>query len=257
MRIFNKKKFNKGLSFSIITPILNDTRIQKNINSLKKQNYKNFEHIIIDGGSNHKILKLLKKNKQNYHTIISEKDLGIYDAINKGIKLSKGDIIGILNADDFYYKKSLSIVKKYFDSYSIDFFFGSVMKDRLHHNYWPDKIWWKFNIFPSHSCGFFIKKKIHDKVGLYNKRFKYSADRDFIFKIIRKKFKGMCGKKYEILGKFNINGLSSTLGFFDNIKEEFFVRLNNNQNLFYLIPLFLITIFYKFFNSIYKLKKIK
>ena len=44
------------------------------------------------------------------------------------------------------------------------------------------KIWWKFNIYPAHSCGFFIKRKIHKKLGLYNTKFKYSADRDFIFK---------------------------------------------------------------------------
>ena len=255
MRILNKKKFNKKLSFSIITPILNDKRIVKNINSLKKQNYKNFEHIIIDGGSENKIIKILENKRTKFHTIISEKDHGIYDAINKGIKLSKGDIIGILNADDFYYKKSLSIVKKYFDTHSIDFFFGSVMKDRLHHNYYPDKIWWKFNVFPSHSCGFFIKKKIHNRLGLYNTIFKYSSDRDFIFKLIRKGFKGMSGKKYEILGKFNPAGISSKLSYFETVKEEFFIRLNNKQSIFYILPLFIITIIYKFLYSIIKLNK--
>jgi glycosyltransferase involved in cell wall biosynthesis len=253
MKIFNKKKFTKKISFSIITPVLNDCRIEKNINSLKRQTYKNFEHIIIDGGSKEEVIKILKKNKTKIHTIISEKDRGIYDAINKGIKASKGDIIGILNADDFYYNKSLSIVKKYFDKYPIDFFFGSVMKDRLHHNYWPNKIWWKFNIFPSHSCGFFIKRNIHNKLGFYNTKFKYSSDRDFIFKLIRRKFKGMCGRKYEILGKFDPGGISSRIGFFNNIKEEFMIRINNNQSIFFLIPLFVATTLLKLFYSIFKL----
>ena len=61
MKIFNKKKFTKKISFSIITPVLNDCRIEKNINSLKRQTYKNFEHIIIDGGSKEEVIKILKK----------------------------------------------------------------------------------------------------------------------------------------------------------------------------------------------------
>jgi len=127
------------------------------------------------------------------------------------------------------------------------------MKDRLHHNYWPNKIWWKFNVFPSHSCGFFIKRNIHNKLGFYNTKFKYSSDRDFIFKLIRRKFKGMCGRKYEILGKFDPGGISSRIGFFNNIKEEFRIRINNNQSIFFLIPLFVATTLLKLFYSIFKL----
>ena len=167
-----KKISKKSLSFSIITPVLNDKRITDVIKSLKKQTYKNFEHIIIDGGSKPSIIKILKKNNKNINIWVSTKDGGIYDAINKGIKMSSGDIVGILNADDIYFSKTLKIAKYYFENYKIDFLFGTVIKDRLLHGFWPKKIWWKFNIYPAHSCGFFIKKKIHKKLGLYNTKFK-------------------------------------------------------------------------------------
>ena len=224
---------SKKIFFSIITPVLNQPKIKNNFNSLKKQSFKDFEHIVIDGVSDKKTLSLIKKNKKNISKLIIEKDNGIYDAINKGIKLSKGQVIGILNADDYYYKNTLKIVYKYFlYNKNVDYLFGSVNKERLMHGFWPDKIWYKFNIYPAHSCSFFVKKSVHRKIGLYNTKFRYSSDRDFIFKIIKKKFIGLNSKKYEVFGKFNPHGVSSRLGFFRTILEEMRVRFNN-QNFFF------------------------
>lgn len=235
---------SKKVFFSIITPVLNEPKIKNNFKSLKKQSYKNFEHIVVDGGSEGKTLSLIKKNQKNISKLIIEKDNGIYDAINKGIKLSSGKVIGILNADDYYYKNTLKIVHKYFlNNKKIDYLFGSVKKERLMHGFWPEKIWYKFNIYPAHSCGFFVKKKVHKKIGLYNTKFTYSSDRDFIYKIIKKKFVGINSKKYEIFGKFNPHGVSSRLGFFRTICEEMKVRLNN-QNFFFTLLIFFITIIY-------------
>ena len=211
--------------------------------SLKRQNFKNFEHIVIDGGSEKKTISILKKNKKYISKLIIDKDDGIYDAINKGIKISKGEVIGILNADDYYYKDTLSIAHRYFKNNKIDYLFGSVVKERLMHGFWPNKIWYKFNIYPAHSCGFFVKKKLHKKIGLYDTKFKYSSDRDFIFKMIKRKFVGMNTKKYEIFGKFNPYGVTSKLGFFKGFKEEIRVRLNN-QNILFVILLSFITLLY-------------
>ena len=119
--------------------------------------------------------------------------------------------------------------------------------------FYPWKIHWTFGFYTTHSAGFFIKKESQKKVGFYNTKFKYSSDRDFIFKLIRRKFKGMCGRKYEILGKFDPGGISSRIGFFNNIKEEFRIRINNNQSIFFLIPLFVATTLLKLFYSIFKL----
>ena len=165
---------SKKIFFSIITPVLNEPQIKKTFMSLKRQNFKNFEHIVIDGGSEKKTISLLKKNKKYISKLIIDKDDGIYDAINKGIKISKGEVIGILNADDYYYKDTLSIAHRYFKNNKIDYLFGSVVKERLMHGFWPNKIWYKFNVYPAHSCGFFLKKKIHKKLGLYDLNFKQS-----------------------------------------------------------------------------------
>ena len=119
----------------------------------------------------------------------------------------------------------------------------NVVKEILMHGFWPNKIWYKFNIYPAHSCGFFVKKKLHKKIGLYDTKFKYSSDRDFIFKMIKRKFVGMNTKKYEIFGKFNPYGVSSKLGFFKGFKEEIRVRLNN-QNILFVILLSFITLLY-------------
>ena len=248
------KKNKKKILFSIITPVLNDKRILNVINSLKKQSYKNFEHIIIDGGSKKNILNILKKNKKLIKIYVSEKDNGIYDAINKGIKLSKGSVIGILNADDIYYSNTLKIANKYFSNYNIDFLFGSVFKDRLLHGFWPKKIWYKFNIYPAHSCGFFVKKNVHKKIGLYDTTFKYSSDRDFIYKILKKNLKGMCADKYEVFGKFNPYGISSKVSFLRTVFEEFYIRIKNGQSTLTLILVFFLTFINKFYNFFLRTK---
>ena len=232
------KKKNKRLLFSIITVSLNQPKIINNLNSLKKQTYKNFEHIVIDGGSTDRTLDIIKRNSKDISFWQSKKDKGIYDAINIGIKKSKGEIIGILNADDIYYKNALKIVKKYFENKRIDFLFGTVRKDRILQGFWPDKIGWKFNIYPSHSGGFFITRKAQKKIGYYNLKFKYSSDRDLIYRMIVKyKLNGSSTKKNEILSKFDTTGISSRIGFFERLFEEARIRLNNNQNIFFVFLL--------------------
>ena len=98
------KKNKKKILFSIITPVLNDKRILNVINSLKKQSYKNFEHIIIDGGSTDETLNILKEYENKIDYWCSKKDKGIYDAFNLGMKLSRGDIICFVNSDDQFYR---------------------------------------------------------------------------------------------------------------------------------------------------------
>ena len=101
--------------------------MQKSINSVLSQTYKNYELIIVDGKSSDGTLKILKKNNSKIDFWISEKDKGIYDAMNKGIELSKGDIIGILNSDDIYYPNALEIVNSYFSKYKIFYWLEFVL----------------------------------------------------------------------------------------------------------------------------------
>ena len=89
----------KKLKISVITVTKNSEKfLGENLESLKSQTYKNFEHIIIDGKSTDGTLEVIKKYSENIHHWKSENDLGLYDAMNKGIKLATGDIIGILNS---------------------------------------------------------------------------------------------------------------------------------------------------------------
>ena len=143
--------FKKNPKITIITVVKNGEKyLEKNIKSLINQSYQNYEHIIIDGLSKDKSLEIAKKYKDKIYKIISEKDNGIYDAMNKGIKNATGDIIGILNSDDHYNVDALEIVKTYFENkQDIDFLFGSVIKHKHLHGYFPWKIYWTFglNIF--------------------------------------------------------------------------------------------------------------
>ena len=222
-----------NLKISIITVVKNNKdTIEKNILSLINQNYKNYEHIIIDGGSEDGTIEVIKKYQKNIKYFISEKDNGIYDAMNKGIDKVEGDIIGILNADDYYFPGALDIVKKYFEKYKeIDFLFGSVKKHTIQHGFYPKKIFWTFGFYSSHSVGFFIKSQSQKKLGYYNTKYKYSSDYDLFFRMIVKfKMKGIATNKNEILGYFGPSGLSSRLKYIDYLNENTQIRLDNGQN---------------------------
>ena len=236
------KKINK---ISIITVTKNSEKfLEKNILSVYNQGYKNYEHIIIDGGSTDKTLLINKKHKKKISYWISVKDKGIYDAMNKGIKKSKGDIIGILNSDDFYYKNALDTVNKYFnEDNKLDFLFGSVFKHKLRFGYNPNKIKWSFAFYTAHSVGFFIKKTSQLKVGYYSLKYKYSSDYDLFYRmIIKKKMKGVATKKNEILGYFRPGGISSTLKFKDFLYECNKIRIDNGQNILFVHLIFLIRV---------------
>ena len=96
----------------------------------------------------------------------------------------------------FIIKMLLKLLKNISKKKSIDFLFGTVRKDRVLQGFWPNKIKWKFNIYPSHSGGFFITKEAQKKIGFYNLKFKYSSDRDLIYRmIVKHKLNGICTKK--------------------------------------------------------------
>ena len=233
---------NKNYKISIITVTKNSGNfLEECILSLDKQSYRNYEHIIIDGCSTDNTIDLIKKYNNKITYWVSEKDEGLYDAMNKGIKKCSGDIIGILNSDDIYYPQALKIVNEYFNfNKELDFLFGSVNKYKLMHGYKPKKIKWSFGFYTSHSVGFFIKKKSQLKVGLYNLKYKYSSDYDLFYRmIVHFKLKGIATKKEEILGKFRSGGISSRLSYLDYLKENTKIRIDNGQNIIFVYLIFL------------------
>ena len=234
---------NKNPKISIITVIFNGEKtIKDTIESVFYQDYNNVEHIIIDGKSTDGTLGILKKNDSKIDFWISEKDKGIYDAMNKGIKMSRGSLISILNSDDIYYKNALKLATNYFNrKQNIDFLFGSVIKYKLLYGYKPWKIHWSFGFYSTHSIGFFIRKKAQKKVGYYKTKYKYSPDYDLFYRmIVKHKLKGMATKKNEIFGKFRRGGVGSKLPFIDYLNETVRIRLDNGQNIFLVSIIFLL-----------------
>lgn len=237
---------NKSFKITVITVVKNSVNnIEKTINSVLKQKNINTEYIIIDGGSKDGTLDIIYRYKEKISLIVSEEDNGIWSAMNKGLKLANGEIVGFLNSGDIYYTNTLNTVEKYFNENAIDFIFGSVEKYKLMHGYRPWIIDWSFGFYSSHSVGFFIKRKKHLQVGLYNTKF-LSADLDFFYKMIKKfKLKGISSKKNEIFGKFEKGGFSSKINYITHLKDLNLIRLNNNQNIFFVYFLFLIKILKK------------
>ena len=134
---------------TIITVVKNSApTIEKCIKSILDQNYDKIEYIIIDGKSNDGTIDILEKYKKKINKIVIDSDKGIWDAMNKGIEIAKGDIVGFLNADDFYNPDALSLVNDYFINNKIDFLFGSVKKYKLLYGYEPWKIKFSFNYTP-------------------------------------------------------------------------------------------------------------
>ena len=183
--------------FSIITTVFNgEETIGKTIESVISQTYNNYEYIIVDAKSEDNTLKEIDKYKKYITKVISEPDKSIYEGMNKGIKISTGEIIGIINSGDIYSSDALKIINNYFKNNNLDFMFGTVLKKKILYKYEPNKIWWSFNFYPAHSGGFFVKKKIHNELGLYDTRYKCSADYDFFYKlIVKNKKKGTITKR--------------------------------------------------------------
>ncbi len=233
----------KNNSISIITVVKNnDKYIRRCIESIQNQSFKNIQHIIIDGNSSDNTLSIINEYKDKISIIVTEEDDGIWDAMNKGINLATGDIIGFLNADDFYYENALETVDKYFENNEIDFLFGSVQKYKLLHGFRPSIIKWSFGFYTSHSVGFFIKTQKHREIGYYNKKY-LSADLDFFYKmIVDSKLKGISTKKSEILGKFEKGGFSSKINYIDHLFDLNRIRLDNNQSWIFVNILFILKI---------------
>ena len=246
---YNKKR--KPL-ISIITVVKNDEKkINKTIKSVLNQKFKDFEYIIIDGKSTDKTLKTVNKYKKKINKVVSRKDKNLWDAMNSGIKLSNGSIIGILNSGDIYYPQTLKYVSNYFKKFkNLDYLFGPVIKDRILFRFEPEKIYYRMNIYPSHSGGFFIKRKAQKQIGYYDKNLKFGADHDLFYKIIVKhKLNGMIAKKNEVFAKFDLGGISSKINFFKTYFYEMKIRYKNGQNVIYLIILYLLKIINKFINQ--------
>lgn len=239
-------KITKPL-FSVITVVKNDKfGITKTIKSILNQSYKNFEYLVIDGASKDGTLSILSKYKNKIDHIVSKPDKGIYFAMNRGIKIAKGEIIVFVNSGDLFTKNALKIINNIFNkNKNLDFVFGTVERHYskaiiLKYGFNKERLKYNFDFATAHSTGFFLKKKIFLKYGMFNTKYNCSADYDLYYRLIlKKKIIGDYSKKYQLIGIVASGGFSSKLNFFEHIVEETKIRLNNNQNFIFVIIIFL------------------
>ena len=236
MFIIKKRKTKKFISFITVTKNSEKT-LNRCIQSVRKQREKNFEYLVIDGKSTDKTINIIKNNQRYINIAISKKDKNMWEAINLGIKNSNGQVICIVNSDDVLYKNASQIIERYFKKNNIDYLLGTVKKKKIYFKFHPHKINYKFNIFSSHSLGLVVKKKLHNEIGYYNTNLSFCADYDFLYKIIKKNYIWKTTKTNEVLGRFYKDGMSEQLNIFEKIYYESLVRLNNKQNMIFVIIL--------------------
>ena len=184
---------------SIITATYNSAEtINDTIKSVLCQTNKDFEYIIVDGGSTDETIDIVKSYESEFSgrlKWVSEKDKGIYDAMNKGIKMASGDIIGILNSDDYYTSDDiLQTIADAFKCQNVDAIYGDIhfIKDGV-----PDKcvryyssrlfspFWLRFGFMPAHPS-FYCKRDVFDKSGLYRLDYKIGSDYEMMVRLFRK-----------------------------------------------------------------------
>tara|TARA_Y100000588_G_C14276656_1_gene934656 strand:+ start:2063 stop:2815 length:753 start_codon:yes stop_codon:yes gene_type:complete len=175
---------------SIVVTFFNaEKTILETIKSIANQSFNSFEVVFVDGKSTDQSLKIVKENLHlfNEYTLISENDNGIYDGMNKGINLCKGDIVAILNADDFYYSNALEkVVEEFSDKY--DIWAGTICR---FNEYGEENVVNRSELPPLsassptiHHPAVFVKKSLYEKIGLFDLSYKISADYDFIARAV-------------------------------------------------------------------------
>lgn len=191
---------------SIITATFNSAKTLKDtIQSVLRQTNKDFEYLIIDGGSTDETIDIVKSYESEFSgrlKWVSEKDQGIYDAMNKGIKMASGDVVGILNSDDYFTSDDiLQTVDNAFKSHEIDAIYGDIrfIRDgnpqkcvRYYSSRMFRPFWLRFGFMPAHPS-FYCKREVFEKAGLYSLDYKIGADYEMMVRLF---------KKYRIMSQY-------------------------------------------------------
>jgi len=183
-----------NLSVSIISVSYNSIgTISDTIKSVLAQTYPKIEYIIIDGSSTDGTIELIRSFGKSISKFVSEPDNGIYDAINKGIRLATGDIVGILNSDDFFFDNYvIEKVLRSFREHEIDAVFGDAQfvdpkKTSKIVRYYSSKLFnvskFKYGFMPAHPS-FYVKKELFEKLGYYKTDYKIAADFELLIRFL-------------------------------------------------------------------------
>lgn len=185
------------MKISIITATYNSAETVRNtFDSVLNQTYKDIEYIVVDGLSKDNTVEIIKEYAEKFEgkmRYISEKDRGLYDAMNKGLAMATGDIVGILNSDDFYTSNNiLEIVANNFEEGEIDAVYGDIHFVNSNDltkcvRYYSSAIFsrrlMRFGFMPAHPS-FYCKREVYEKYGAFNTKYKIAADFDSLFRFI-------------------------------------------------------------------------
>ena len=185
------------MKVSIITATYNSAEtIKDTLVSVNKQTYKNIEHIIIDGGSKDNTLEIIEKYGERVNIIVSEPDKGIYDAMNKGIKAATGDVVGILNSDDFFASDDVieKIVDRFGNDKDVEAVYSNLYyvkqnnpKEIVRH--WVSTPFKEGSFFkgwhPPHPT-LYVKREVYEKYGVFDLDFKLAADFELMLRFFEK-----------------------------------------------------------------------
>lgn len=214
--------------FSVITVCYNSEKtIEKTLKSVLAQTYQNFEYIIIDGKSTDGTMEIIKRYEPEFGDklrYVSEKDNGIYDAMNKGIAMATGELVGIVNSDDYYEPDALENILKAYEGYEYSIVYGMLRKViggkevsvYFNHDEFLDK-----NMITHPTC--FVSKKLYDDFGMYSMDYRYSADYEFMLRMKRNE-KVRFFRTYDIISNFSIDGASSSIRAYEDtmkLKREY------------------------------------
>lgn len=179
---------------SIITVVFNgESELEETIQSVIKQSYKNIEYIIIDGASCDRTLEIIRQYESQIDYWCSEPDAGIYDAMNKGIKVAQGQIIGLINCGDSYLEKAIAEIVKIYNKHSQDYpllvMTGAMYRFDPEKNYQfrigknQELLETKINRgMPLNHPATFITKQTYDKLGSFNEEYRICGDYDLVFR---------------------------------------------------------------------------
>lgn len=207
------------MKISIITVVWNNVKtIKDTIDSVLSQTYKNIEYIVIDGGSTDGTLSLLESRRDQLSALVSEPDEGIYDAMNKGIKLAKGDVIGFLNSDDFYLNdKVISKVASEFErdifldaSYANVIYVDQTNTSKIIRYFKTGEF--KQGLFlkgwcPAHPT-FFVRKSVYERNGNFDLNYHFASDVELMMRFLEiHKIKSLYIP--EVMVKMRMGGVSN------------------------------------------------
>ncbi len=227
------------MKISIITCCLNSEKtIRETIESVIKQSCQNIEYLIIDGGSTDNTLNIINEYKNKISKIVSSSDNGIYDAMNKGIKLATGEIIGFLHSDDFYPNNFIiEKVVKAFDIQQVDSVYGDllyvaqsdakkIIRTWFSGNYNRNNL--KYGWMPPHPT-FFVRRRMYDSYGFFNDNLRIAADYDVMMRFLGK-YSITTHYISEIVVVMRLGGASnkSLINIIKKMKEDYFAIKKNN-----------------------------